>query len=141
MWDLIEHINQNHPGLPEAIHLNPSNSDSTSRSDITKPSSDWSLSQSLQGSRAFVPTKASRTSNSTHNFQSICPTKASRTSNSTHNFYRASRAFVQPRLPGLVTQPTKGFQSICPTKASRTSNSTQVVTGLPEHLSNQGFQD
>ena len=70
-------------------------------------------------------------------FQRVCATKASRTSNSTHNLYRASRAFVQPRLPRLVTQPTKGFQSICPTKDSRTSNSTQVVTRLPERLFNQ----
>ena len=69
--------------------------------------------------------------------KSFVPTNASKTSNVTHNFHQASRAFVQPVIPGLVTQPTKGFQSIFPTKASKTSNSTHQ--GLPEHLSNQGF--
>jgi len=51
------------------------------------------------------------------------------------------KAFVQPRLPGLVTQPTKDFQSVCPTKASKTSNSAQAVIWLLERLSNQGFYE
>lgn len=74
-------------------------------------------------------------------FERICPTNTSKTSNSTHNFYQASRAFVQPRLQRLVTQPTKGFQSVFPAKASKTSKSAQVLTGLQQRLSNQGFQD
>lgn len=78
--------------------------------------------QVVKGSRAFVPTKASKTSNSTH----IC--------------CRASRVFVKLGLLGLITQPTKGFQSTCPTKAFWTSNSTQVVTRFSKCLSNQGFQ-
>jgi len=79
--------------------------------------------QAFQGPREFVPVKASRTSNSTH------------------NLFQASKAFVQPGLPRLVTQPTYRFQSVFLAKASRTSNSTQDITGLPERLSNQGFQE
>lgn len=78
--------------------------------------------QAFQGSRVFVPTRASRTNNSTHSYP------------------RVSREFFQPGFPGLVTQPTKGFQRIFPTKASRASNSTQVITRLLERFSNQGFQ-
>lgn len=36
---------------------------------------------------------------------------------------------------------TKGFQMIFPNKDFGTSNSTQVVTRLPEHFPNQGFQE
>jgi len=41
---------------------------------------------------------------------------------SQHKPSRASRVFFQPRLLELVTQPT-------------------IYTGIPEHLSNQGFQN
>lgn len=79
--------------------------------------------QVVQGSKEFVPTRALRTSISTH----IC--------------YRASRVFVQLGILGLLTQPTKGFLSVFPTKVSRTNNTTQGIIGLLECFSNQEFQE
>ena len=74
----------------------------------------------VQGSRAFVQ-PSSRTSNSIHSCRRAperLSNQGSRTSNSTH----------------------QGLQITCPTKAYRASNSTQVVPGLLERFSNQGFQ-
>ena len=75
--------------------------------------------QVVQGSREFVPTKASTINNSTlaiAGLQIIFPTRASKTSNLAH----------------------QGLQSICPTKASRNSNSTQAIIGLLERFSYRG---
>ena len=76
-----------HPGLLEAIHLNPSNNDSTSRLNIIRPSSDWSPSILLGllehlSNQGFQNQQLN--SQLIQGFQSVCLTKASRTSNSTH---------------------------------------------------------
>ena len=66
-----------HQGLLEATHLNQSNSDSTSWSDITKTIIRLVSIQAFQGFQSVCPAKASRIINSTHNFlglHSIFPT-------------------------------------------------------------------
>jgi len=75
-----------HPGLLEAIHLNPPNCDSTSQSNITKPSSDWSLSKPSRALDNFS-NQSSMTSYSTCSFYRApkhLSNQGSRTSNSTH---------------------------------------------------------
>ena len=66
-----------------------------------------------------------RPSTSTH--KTVIPPQGQTSQNHHHIGLRPSfpglpKCLLQPRLPGLVTQPT-------------------VVVGLPEHCSNQGFQD
>ena len=122
MWDLIKHINQNHPGLPEAkppqpikqwFHLTVWHHKTIVRLVST---------QSFQSSRAFVSTQlpglATQPTISAM-LWGVCPTKSL----------------------GLEIQSTTflGFQSVFPTRASRTSNSTRQ--GLLECLSNQALQD
>jgi len=91
MWDLIKHINQNHPGLPGAKPPQPVKQWFHLMVRHHKTIIRLASTQAFQGSRAFVPTKASRTSNSAH------------------NLLWASKVFFQPGLLGLVSQPTKGF--------------------------------
>lgn len=82
MWDLMKQINQTIQGFQIPNHLNPSNSESTSQLDITKPSPDWSLPK---------PSRAPK-----HLFQprlSILVTQPS-------CYGGASRTFVKPMLPG-----------------------------------------
>ena len=90
MWDLIEHINKNSSMASKGYQLNPSNNDSTSQSDITKPLSEWSHSKPSR-TRKSLFNQGSETASSTQDtgLERVCPTKA----------------------PGLVTQPTKGSRS------------------------------
>ena len=93
MRGLIEHVKPNHPGIPEANHLNPSYNDSNSRTGIKKPSSYWSIPKPSKAPEClFHPGLQGLVSQPTKGFQSL----------------------FRPSLPGLVTQPKllQGFHEL-----------------------------
>jgi len=100
MWNLIKHINQNHPGLLEAKPPPPSTSDSTSRLDFTNYHQIGLYPSCLEIQSVFS-NPSSKTSNLIHDYYrdpKRFSNQGSRTINSMTQFLPSSKAFVQPRI-------------------------------------------